>query len=1156
MAGSHDKYFPTGAVSRYLPPGNRSFTTVVFRAGKPVTDAALQLQQDVRDELRRRIACNTTPSGFVRGVTNRDSFLDYIFPPAYTGTPPVLNPDFTADAFQIRRQEVMIAGFPLTVEFANTDTENRNLVQLDSPPVIGGAPPDVKRTDFVFLEAWFTLIEDSPNGIGSFRVQSPLAVVALDTVTIDTTATGGGVVVLTAVAGAPGVNQFMIGVDAIATAINLAAAINLYVTGATARVNPTGTGIVELISSISGVVGNGITIATSNTLGITISGGGAGPNPLTGGADTANKPDEDSIYVHGNVQSSTAVAVPDDLEDPNFPILNLQSTYRIQLQYRIRHTGQSHGVDFKLQADGFSNPTIFAQGTQGAPVATYNFVPADNASVVGSSDATAYGFVDGGLYVAGDGSSASATALGTLDGFVYAMPIAMVFRRNDATLAGGWNPATNTNGALLHDHLGGFVNPNVYSAIGAGESDRPDGGFADEIRATDILDLRRHVILSGIDLSAEVEFQMKALLDGKNLTWAIDTASKQVMGSGSGDVSTQFLVCDEIGRTAASGGVPPLSGDTTRGETIRNFDHVVRRFGAQPVVERIVFVFNPGDTVGANPGKFVTRAGYAAAFTGWAEDDEITLDLSALDASTLGDFDLLGSSFPAGLVSSLWPVGTQITNVLSVYHDDGDYAALVDQTVKPKLIQGMGTDVLTISLDANGTQVNGGLPGPLHDMVGTLANGDVGSPRPIFVEVEISYPAGSGLTNTPDLEVLQSQGPYPFGPLLENDISLGQRPPDMEFPLAPGFRPGFRETSLEYVANDPDAGVGHPGAPIGSVGTVEIVSRDDATVLTPRRLFGSNVKQIGVSDVAVATPKTVDQATTEYGSSSRTIRLKTTGPAPDTPLSGAGHTLTAVTYFAQDPVPNYGGAGLGYQVCVYYRSNAPQTTGTKEGIIAEATGASFPYIGITGPLPATMPVEPLAVSPHVWTGQIGMGNVGEAFPYLAPLDQIPVNDGRTQPVPPPASELFDGEWFFIATAETSIADFTADTGLLALHALLPVDNNETFTFGGVAADRKPDKDSEFRAYFPFADLDTYRPTVMAQPMSAIVRHKAFTPVLCRATEDSVLFRKGELLLLVLTRWCRCNEDNTVVFADEDNRSCVGIYRTKNLYVVAGDPHAT
>jgi len=107
-----------------------------------------------------------------------------------------------------------------------------------------------------------------------------------------------------------------------------------------------------------------------------------------------------------------------------------------------------------------------------------------------------YGIVDNGLFVSGDGTEQAATDLGTIDGFVYAVPIAFVFRRNDASGTGGFDPVTNTNGALAHDHAG-FVNTHGIGAIPAATSDRPDLNFHDVVVAGDILDLRRLIENSG-----------------------------------------------------------------------------------------------------------------------------------------------------------------------------------------------------------------------------------------------------------------------------------------------------------------------------------------------------------------------------------------------------------------------------------------------------------------------------------------------------------------------------------------------------------------------------------------------------------------------------------------------------------------------------------
>lgn len=1145
----NEKFFPTSTLSRYLKPGETSWDTLVFQSGKPVLDAEGILQQDVRELFSKLILAHNVHSGWLRGQTRADTYDDFTYDDPWLPGP-VLNPDFTANAFHMRRRQAVVAGHLVDVEFTNTDDPNDNVIVLDDPTVFNGTPPSFKRTDFVFLEVWLAEVRDSPNATGTLLVVSPQTVSPGDTVTVDGT-------VLTAVPAAPGVNEFLIAGSAAITAANLASAIATFVPTVTTQVLGN---LVTVIAGVSGSAGNAITLASSAPASITPSG-----PLLTGGLDTPNKPTQDSIYRHGNVQSSSAVALPDDLADPT---INAETARRVQVQYRIRHTGIPEGVNFKTQPDGFSNGAILAQGTQGAPVAMYPFVPADLKTVRDNSDARdevagpciGYGKLDNGLFIAGNGTSTSASDLGTVDGYVYAIPLAFVFRRNDAYNAGagaGWQPSDNTNGALPHDHAL-FVNPALYDPVDVGESDRPDRYFADALVDTDVLDLRRHVSLPGIDLAAELQHQMKSLLDGNFRTWAIDTADKQVMGSGTGDVSTQFLVCDQIGRTETNppglDGTPPFSGNTTNGPVVRNFDHICRRFGDQSVVERFVLEISPTDTFAANPGKWNERAAYAGAFNGWAEDDTLHIDLGALNASTLGNFDPADATLPTGEVFDFVPAGTQITDVLSIFHDDGNFGVVVPQDVQASVIAGLGTEHVTVQLDANSTQVNGGLPGPTHDMVGTLANGDVGSERRIFIEIELTYPPGNGITNTPDLQLTeQDADPFPFGPFVENDITLSQRPLDMESPIEPAFRSGFREVNLEYIANDPSGGGGNNGAPIGSVTPEEIVSRDALNFVLPRRAFGSFAATVGVTDQNDLGGRVVDDPNSDYGSSSRAMVLANTGFPPAVPLSGAGQTLISVTYFAQDAIPQAGPAGAGYQVGVYYRSNAPQTAGVKEGTIS-TTVTDFPYTGATGPMPTEVTVEPLVMSQDLWTGTVGMGGVELPFPYFAPLDQIPVNDQSSTSNPPPPGDEFPGEWYFVATASISIDDFDAETGLLTLHPMVAADGTQAYAAGGSVADDQPQKDAEFRAFYPIINPDTYRPATFSQPLSGVNRHKVFLPLLARSTQDSLLYRKDEMLLIVITRWAELDADNTIKFLDvaNDNRSCAGIYRTKGLLLTVGN----
>lgn len=1135
----HRKYLPA-TVSRYLPTGETSYASAVYQRSKLVLDAELLLNQEILAQTRADLLSKQVPSGVL--ARSRDSYDDYATDDPWLPGP-LPNPDFLPNNFHLRQLQALVAGLPLTIEYTGTSQKGDNRIQLAAPPLYNGAPLTVKRTDFVFLEVWLALVSESPHATGTLTVRDPVIANAGDTITIDG-------MVFTGVFIVPLANQFRIFPgNAASTATSLATQISASVPSvlAVAVAN-----VVRITAATAGIAGNAIALASSNGVSITPSG-----VFLTGGTDTPNKPTQNSVYRHGNVLSPSSVALPDDIEDP---AVGRETSKRIQVQYRIRTTGTTEAVNFKVQADGFSNPNILAQGATGAPVAGYPFVPADLTSVRLNSDArdqvagvgVGYGLLDPGLYLAGNGTQAAAVALGSVDGYVYAIPLCFVFRRNLDPTA-GWDPQNNSNGALAYNHIP-FANPNVYTIVGGGESDRPDGLFADAVADTDILDLRRHLKLDGLDLPSELRFQIQALQDGNFRSWAIDTASKQMLGNGSGDVSPRNLICNEVGRLQTHGGNPPLSGTTTRGVTVRNFDHLARRFGAQPVVERVVFELYPFLTQVGSPGRYVVRAPYAAAFLGWAEGDELHLDLLELNATTLSNFDPTTASVPGpaplGTILDYAPLGTVITDALALVHDDGNFAAAVPQDCQPLVILGLGTSHVTILLDANLTQVTGGLPMAPHNMVGDSVNGDVGSQRRIFVELELTYPIGSGLTDTPQWELQPDLGPYPFGPMIENYLPTGpvERPGDMEKPIRPFFRGGFREVMIEHITNDPTAG-GNPGVPIGTLTPETLVSATSLTLVLPRRFFGSDVISVDVIDQNDGNPRDVDDPNSDYGASTRLVRLANTGVAPAIPLSGAGQTLVAVRYFGQDAVPNYGPPGEGYQQSIYFRTNAPQTVGVKEAPITMTPGAVFPYTGIAGSLPVSVQVQPLCVADEVWSGQRGVGSAELGFPHLVPLDQIPVNDGRTELPPPPTT--FPGEWYFAASATISISDFSAEVGTLAVHTLVPPEGTIGWTAGGLLGIELPFADTEFRAIYPYINRTGHRPTAMAQPLSNVVRHKAYTPVLARALEDCPLFRRGELLLLVLTRWSELDAANVTDMATVGNRAGVAIYRTRGLWALPG-----
>lgn len=1079
-------------VSRDVPPGEYSWDTVVYQSGRPVLDAELNLTQDASEYAKLLIAGRMLPSGFLRAQGSRDSFADYGFVVAAPGG---------ENVFSLNKQLAWVAGMPVVVEYTSTATPDLNLVNLPAPSLSGGLAPDIKRTDFVFLEVWRAQIAPSPRATGSFTIEEPGGIQTIsngDTLTIDASPAPvlGPLVTLTA-----GVD-FVIGANASVTASNIANAFNaslLY--PGYVSCNTFGTPTITITAVNGGADSNAILLGFTEAVAGSITPSGAS---LAGGANLLpgkSAPSETQVYRHGNVDSDPTTWLPDELIDP---VVNVESAQRVQIQYRLRVYSNvlPSGVNPKTEPDGFSNASLLAQGPLAVPVAGYPFVPADNVTVSGSSDATAYGFVDNGLYIAGDGSQAAATALGTADGFVYAIPVCFAFRRNDASGTGGFDPDNTANSGLPVAHVG-FNNTNLDPggpvAIAAGTSDRPDGLFADIVVATDILDLRRHVTPPGYDFGSELRYQLQSLLDKKTATWQVDGSDWSTIGNGSGDQSTFPLFCDQVGRFP----VP-----STRGNTIRQFDHVARRFGSQSVVERVVFEVYPDPALNP-PGIVVAKS--TPGNTTWCEGDSISIDfgVGGLDPQSLQDW-----TAGAGLtnVAAVWPIGTRVTDVLASFHDDGHDTAPINQEVQFSTVLGVGTTTLVASLDAHTENVNAppGAPGPVipdHPVVGDPALDD-GSARRIFLELEVTYPTGAGLSQTPDLLVSPDPASgylgYTAGPVIENDPT--QRPAEMDAAWVPNpkFRSGYREVKLEQKT-----------APGGTFITDYLVTQTGSTLRTPRRFFATGLVANGLAPILPTT----------YGSSDRFVTLD--------PLAVVSNqTVVQVDYYSQDPVPDAGAAG--YATSVYYRTQAPQTAGTQTGAIP------------TNLLPTELVVEPVSVSPEVWTGQAGKGSTELGFPYEAPLDPIPVATG-VPALPTPK------EWYFSALAEVTISDFSAVTGLLSLHSFVQVDGTNPVQLGDTVSGRGTQKDPEFRAYYDFANPNGYKPTAMAQPLFGSTRHKAFQPMLVRSTQDTLLFRRGELLLLVLSQFHELSPDNKIVFSDLPAiRTSAAVYRTRNLLLTVGD----
>lgn len=207
------------------------------------------------------------------------------------------------------------------------------------------------------------------------------------------------------------------------------------------------------------------------------------------------------IYKYGFVQSGLT-SFSNDLIDPN---ISQETSLRTQVRYRIR---SAEGIDFSSFREGVNHPSVFAQGAKSTPNSGYKFLKSNK-----------------GHYVSGNGNAQSSTDLGTVDGYVYALPLFAIHRKNLGSYSNlntngagvtmpvsssgvlAWSASTTYalnsvvlyNGTVYVSLTNGNLNNNPSSSISNwrvnGVSDRPDGAFQDEISFNDIEDLRHLLVL-------------------------------------------------------------------------------------------------------------------------------------------------------------------------------------------------------------------------------------------------------------------------------------------------------------------------------------------------------------------------------------------------------------------------------------------------------------------------------------------------------------------------------------------------------------------------------------------------------------------------------------------------------------------------------------
>lgn len=1079
------KYLPS--TSRDLDPTNYAWDSIVYQAGRPMLDSELNLTQDILNKK------NTLPSGMISYQGQDDTIGSFSFEDPYTGDPLVLNADFIANGFVINPFKAMVNG--MVIDVRNTDaTDGTNKITLDAPtPGVGAGD----RGDFVFLEVWRREVTPAMQAKSRIKVLAPQA---NDTFTVQINGQTNppphaDTKVLTAVGGAPGANEFQIGATPAETARNIAQAINDYdgaglgltVGGITTFTETRGTQYVFLDHN-GGTSGNydggdpdSFNLASSDNASILVL------SQPAGGSDGEGKPNANKVYFAGNVDSPSGVWLDDKIQDPN---VNVSSTRRIQVQYRLRSYKNDNIPD---QIFGFENTDVLAQGSTGSPVATYTF----------SRHTT-----DTGLWYAGAGLEEDATALGTVDGYVYAIPICYVFRRWSAANAGisGFNALGAFNTGTNHDHDGVTLGANDYvDNVAVKESDRPDGLFADQISEYDVLDLRRRVYPRGLDFSAELDYQYHSLLDDTNKTWYARAHNLQDTGNGSGGISHTPLVCDAYGKDDAN-----IAGE---GQWRQNFDHIARRWSNEPTTERIYIIAKPSNTV-AQPstGISVSHAGGTGDY--WYEGDQITIDLTTLDISGHLGWDTNNGDFLPADDNTISP---KLIDIGYCWHNDGHFTNAIEQQVYIQNISGLGSNQVVITLNANPVVANGGTQaGADYFLVGDATNGESAGNREIFIELIFDYPSiDRGLSGTVAETLMPDPSGYPTGAAV-----LTELPPTNAYDPYPGQGngnappisnaiPNTKEVSLEYVYAQE---------------TIQIISGSPTNSYLPWRLyFNSNLAPTITDQSGVGTTLTLDNANTNYQHAESKIGWTNSGVAWN-----AGQRLIEVTAYPLEPYPS---APTDSTIFVYYRRYAPKTVGADFAINAPNVG-----VDAGGVIPDELNLQPLVIGKEIGAYL----KTSEHYPFFNPTDQLATHFNASN----------YEEYKTLGSPEVILDDLKINTGSIKLPSFVPFVSSVNVALGDTGVNQPPRKDNEGRAYYPTMEDSSYFPSAFAKNMGGThSNYKTTLPCLMKIVDDNhVLYRKGEVVLVVFVKTNEWGQGVAVDMREEslaDNYVAACVYRTRN-----------
>lgn len=690
-----------------------------------------------------------------------------------------------------------------------------------------------------------------------------------------------------------------------------------------------------------------------------------------------------NIFQNGNVKTDPAndatLNYPDDIEDTN---VGAETTKRVQIQYRLRVIS---GVDLFANPYGITDPSVIANTVPASPTAPDGVPSSESFTYVNQSSND-----DEGLWVAGDGNPAN--SLGTVDGYMYALPVCGIFRRNTAA----WNRITNQNGG----------------ATSPGPSTRPDGYLSDVFQARDIVDLRTGVSPIGWNYTEVLTKNFQYLLDNNLQTdWTTNTF-------GGGGINGAIIPwADEIG---------PLPSDGA-GPLIGNFDAVRRSYSDRSILETVTVVieapggaWTDGASVTVNPTSLAIYPYTAINWASFAPASVIVQDfadawwIGATGKKTVNAMGYISSvtnlgAIPvASMVITVGAVSSQLGLTNEPLYLDLVIAYPTDSGLTKTPVNTYGSN----SFSVTGTAIPSSAPYNFSAFSTQNINETWREVQIIYVTSNVSVTQAANTDSGTAASVLAvTSGVATISGLSGMYEALAGQQLTFTGAASGGNNGTF---TIASVLSDTSVTITNASAvaPDANNGAISWHVVTNFFRLPERAATIVSVFKNGTGSSIAVTPYQGDVTGRYWQLASPT----TTSPGD----------YLVITYTASRPVPQNTTGNL-TQMTIYYDAAAPQAA--RQALLSSA-----------------LSVDPRFVSSALYVITTGAGSQDEGYPW-------PQGYVQTGGIYPNSTNTYNGESDLSARGDVAVTEFNASTGFLQLPTFIPmVANPDQLSFTGLGTD--------------------------------------------------------------------------------------------------------